>query len=935
MAPTEDLDNSMHEAIPTGLRGPAAWLTSLSVLMAAGLLAAGCGEPTIKPKEAEAYVEKWADNAAETLVKEAQHQEQIGPEALLETRLQDAAAKQEGEARRWQPPWDILARDVYQQREWALDLAGTDGLSPRGHAVIAALEEVESHAIDPEPFELDEVKGLSKSLENTAEKVSDASAYEVSAAEKAAAKAWLVDQKRKDFELKPENFVDVTHAVLQSDAGGSMSKQTELLTDLAKKRAKKRAELEHELARRALRYSRKLKHFRVSEIFVHQREDDYWSLPHTEGERPDEAKGEYVGGQVWRKAARIANQTSNTRETAILHERMRQTLTDLLEAEDRQAADAVLENLSPQHPDYDGLRAEYQRYKKIVADGGWDPIPPEFMRRGSTGPAVTALKERLHAEDYYKKEPPFDATFGADLEAAVENYQRHHQIRVTGSTYGTFRSSLNKPAKWRAQQLALNLKRWRESNVDHGDELYLMVNIPEYTVEIWKQGSRKMHFPIVVGNTRSKTNKKTGETEHPNHTPELSAYVDRVIYNPYWNITDRIRREEILPKARKSLEEKYLTKLRTMREKVQEHEQKQEKKPFFKRMFDGKSDDQSSGASNDDQARKQQGDDETYLVAQAGERPDDVPEDSQAAVSPPSNMADDASGDESTDGQNKKDKNGEKAKEPEVDISDLYRKGKEDFLEQKVIVFDVDKIRELISTYRAIESGGSADKKAAKKADKNAAPKPTPPSADKQGKEGEKSSPLKQTLPYLDPKTGKVDVSETDPDNIPEWYEENDYKVMYPGQKWEYVRQKQGDDNALGRVKVIFPNPHSVYLHDTPKKDLFSRTLRAFSHGCMRMEKPMEMAEFLLRETGQFDDINVPQLMRGRKKMVKDEETGEKKEETVYTYKPVFLKEKIPVHVEYFTVRPSEEGRAVFFADVYKKDLKAIKGEDAVEDSDG
>jgi len=103
----------------------------------------------------------------------------------------------------------------------------------------------------------------------------------------------------------------------------------------------------------------------------------------------------------------------------------------------------------------------------------------------------------------------------------------------------------------------------------------------------------------------------------------------------------------------------------------------------------------------------------------------------------------------------------------------------------------------------------------------------------------------------------------------------------------------------------------------------------------MRMEKPMEMAEFLLKETGQFDDINVPRLMRGRKKMVKDEETGEKKEETVYTYKPVFLKEKIPVHVEYFTVRPSEEGRAVFFADVYKKDLKAIKGEDAVEDSDG
>jgi peptidoglycan hydrolase-like protein with peptidoglycan-binding domain len=545
------------------------------------------------------------------------------------------------------------------------------------------------------------------------------------------------------------------------------------------------------------------------------------------------------------------------------------------------------------------------------------------MRRGSTGPAVKALKERLSKEHYFAKGPPFDATFGADLEEAVKDYQRHHQIRVTGSTYGTFRSSLNKPAKWRAQQLALNLERWRESNVDHSDDLYLMVNIPQFTVEVWEEGQRQMHFPIVVGNTRSETNKKTGETKHPNHTPELSAYIDRVIYNPYWNVTDRIRKEEILPKARKSLEEKYLTKLRAMRKKVQEHEAKQEKKPFFKRIFDGKSGDdpkpESSETRDDTQAANEKPtEDDTYLVAQGPNREGG---ETQAGVTPPSELEDseeaDESGESEESAQAKEKAAEEKEKQPEVDISDLYREGKEDFLEQKIIHFNVDKIRELIAEVRAIESDGQ---------------KTETPSAAKDQADEKKTSPLKKALPYLDPETGKVDVSETDPDNIPEWYEENDYEVMYPGQKWEYVRQKQGDENALGRVKVIFPNPYSVYLHDTPKKDLFSQTLRAFSHGCMRMEKPMEMAKFLLKHTGQWEDVNVPRLMRGKKKMVKDEETGEKKEKTVYTYKPIFLKDQIPVHVEYFTVRPAEDGRAVFFADVYKKDLKAIKGEDALKE---
>ncbi|MFB6351447.1 MAG: L,D-transpeptidase family protein, partial [Bradymonadaceae bacterium] len=190
---------------------------------------------------------------------------------------------------------------------------------------------------------------------------------------------------------------------------------------------------------------------------------------------------------------------------------------------------------------------------------------------------------------------------------------------------------------------------------------------------------------------------------------------------------------------------------------------------------------------------------------------------------------------------------------------------------------------------------------------------------------GDDKSALEKEFPYLDPKTGKVDASTTDPDNVPKWYEENDYEVKFPGKKWEYVRQTQGDHNALGRVKVIFPNQHAVYLHDTPKKQLFSRKIRAFSHGCMRMKKPLEFAQTLLKIDGSFDEVNVPQLLRGQEKPVKNdkgEPTGET--EIKYTYKPVFLDKKVPVHVEYFTVLVGDNGRANFYADIYNKDKRKL-----------
>ena len=67
------------------------------------------------------------------------------------------------------------------------------------------------------------------------------------------------------------------------------------------------------------------------------------------------------------------------------------------------------------------------------------------------------------------------------------------------------------------------------------------------------------------------------------------------------------------------------------------------------------------------------------------------------------------------------------------------------------------------------------------------------------------------------------------------------------------LRQDAGPDNALGVVKINFPNPHLVYLHDTPSKTLFNETVRAFSSGCIRTERPLELAEMLLADPVRWD----------------------------------------------------------------------------------
>jgi len=131
------------------------------------------------------------------------------------------------------------------------------------------------------------------------------------------------------------------------------------------------------------------------------------------------------------------------------------------------------------------------------------------------------------------------------------------------------------------------------------------------------------------------------------------------------------------------------------------------------------------------------------------------------------------------------------------------------------------------------------------------------------------------------------------------------------GSKVPYnVRQSPSEANALGELKILFPNKHAIYMHDTPSKSLFERETRAFSHGCIRLQNPRGMAAAVL---GTSVDYIAQKLKQGH--------SSEK------------LARKIPVYVSYFTAWPAADGRVDYFADVYDRDarvLKAIEKTDAV-----
>lgn len=131
----------------------------------------------------------------------------------------------------------------------------------------------------------------------------------------------------------------------------------------------------------------------------------------------------------------------------------------------------------------------------------------------------------------------------------------------------------------------------------------------------------------------------------------------------------------------------------------------------------------------------------------------------------------------------------------------------------------------------------------------------------------------------------------------PNWLKDHGFEY-YTENGRTVLRQLPSEKNALGRVKFIFPNPNSTFLHDSPQKALFRYPVRSFSHGCMRVWEPLKLAELLLKLDGQWKDSITEEIedLEPRRYM---------------------LKKRFDVFIDYFNVRVDENGLVYFLADPY------------------
>ncbi|RWC34286.1 MAG: murein L,D-transpeptidase [Mesorhizobium sp.] len=122
------------------------------------------------------------------------------------------------------------------------------------------------------------------------------------------------------------------------------------------------------------------------------------------------------------------------------------------------------------------------------------------------------------------------------------------------------------------------------------------------------------------------------------------------------------------------------------------------------------------------------------------------------------------------------------------------------------------------------------------------------------------------------------------------------------------VRQQPSEANALGELKILFPNKHAIYMHDTPQKSFFQRDMRALSHGCVRLQDPRGMAAAVL---GTSVDYIAEKLKHG--------------------HATENVTRTIPVYVAYFTAWPDLSGKVEYFGDVYDRDTRLKQALDATE----
>jgi murein L,D-transpeptidase YcbB/YkuD len=212
-----------------------------------------------------------------------------------------------------------------------------------------------------------------------------------------------------------------------------------------------------------------------------------------------------------------------------------------------QRLDQAMDAMRPHQEAYDALRAQLQRYRQLVATGGWTRLADgPALSPGDSAPAarLTALRERLRVGGFLDRRTSRATgdtgrlmAYDSVLAGAVARFQARHGIVVDSAVGSETIAALNVPVEYRTAQIAANLERFRWLPRSLGTR-YILVNVPAFQLQAFDNGSEVLTMKVIVG------------AEYDGRsTPVFSDSMQTVVFRPYWNVTENIAQNEIWPKA--------------------------------------------------------------------------------------------------------------------------------------------------------------------------------------------------------------------------------------------------------------------------------------------------------------------------------------------------------------------------------------------------
>ena len=195
----------------------------------------------------------------------------------------------------------------------------------------------------------------------------------------------------------------------------------------------------------------------------------------------------------------------------------------------------TLSGLLPQHKSYRQLVTTLGFYRELAQSGGWPEIARvgPTLELGATGDEIIQLRDRLRLSGDLVTDIPNDTGFDAELKLAVNHFQERHGLKADGVVGLATREALHTSVDKRIEQITLNLERWRWLPRDLG-ERHIRVNMAGFELQVREDDEIPLSMRVIVGKDERKT-------------PAFTKEMKYLVFNPYWNVPDKIAREDLMP----------------------------------------------------------------------------------------------------------------------------------------------------------------------------------------------------------------------------------------------------------------------------------------------------------------------------------------------------------------------------------------------------